>query len=329
MDESTFKDCKDIFDFRPVSGLASYTQSGNPGLVDEINALMKGVNADPTNVGMRIEVARLLKDANDPEQAHIHLKFAMETEPDNKDVKVAYAENSVLMEQQRDLSVRGRRNTVHLYELLAFKNPLDRCQQLPDSLLTDLEPRVNKLVTYPEDFILPVECIDGSVGFSRLTGITAFLIADRMNLVDQEKHDILEAGYLAEIGKTIVPENILNRNGGLTEDDFTHIHMHPREGVRKLRNAGYENEKMLELIECHHENFDGSGYPAGIKGDNIPIGARILAVAEAYISLTSKRPYRDSWEAKAAMSEIGKYARTGKFDPAIVDMLSEIVGELG
>ena len=249
VDEATFKECSDIFDFKPVSGLASYTQSGNPALVDEISALIKAVDVNTEDVSMRVELARLLKEANDPEQAHIHLKFAMGLAPDDSDVKVAYAENSVIMEQQRDLTVRGRRSTVHLYEVVAFKNPLDKCQQLPAKLLEDLEPKLNKLVTYPEDFILPVECIDGSVGFSRLTGITAFLIADRMNLVDQEKHDILEAGYLAEIGKTIVPENILNRNGGLTEDDFTHIHMHPREGVRKLRNAGYENEKMLELID--------------------------------------------------------------------------------
>ena len=104
--------------------------------------------------------------------------------------------------------------------------------------------------------------------------------------------------------------------------------MHPREGVRKLRNAGYENEKMLELIECHHENYDGSGYPAGIQGDNIPVGARILAVAEAYISLTSNRPYRDPWDGKAALNEIGKYVRSGKFDPMIVDTLADIISEL-
>jgi len=328
VDEATFKECNEIFEFKPVSGLASYSHSSNPALVDEITALIKAVDANINDVSMRIELARLLREANDPEQAHQHLKFALELEPGNQDIKIAYAENSVEMEQQRELTMRSRRSTVHLYEVVKFKNPLDRCQQLPNSLLQNLASKLDKLVTYPEDFILPVECIDSSVGFSRLTGITAYLLADRMNLVDQEKHDILEAGYLAEIGKTIVPENILNRNGGLTEDDFTHIHMHPREGVRKLRNAGYENERMLELIECHHENFDGSGYPAGIQGENIPIGARILAVAEAYISLTSNRPYRDPWNGKAALDEITKYARTGKFDPIVVDTLAEIVGEL-
>ncbi len=328
VDEATYKECSDIFEFRPVSGLESYTQFENATVVDEINTLMTEIEANPRDVNLRISIAKLLRQANDPEQAHLQLKAAMSMEPENSDVKVAYAENAVVLEQQRDLTVRGRRSTVHLYEVVKFKNPLERNVQLPMQLLDGIEPKLNKPVSYPEDLVLPVECIDGSVGFSRLVGITAYLIADRMGMVDQEKHDILEAGYLGQIGKTIVPENILNRNGGLTEDDFTHIHMHPREGVRKLRNIGYENERMLELIECSHENYDGSGYPAGIKGDNIPLGARILAVSEAYVSLTSKRPYRDPWEGNAAFNEIGKYVRSGKFGPAFVDVLGDIVGQL-
>lgn len=328
VDEATYKECSDTFEFRPVSGLASYTQFDNATIVDEINTQLAEIESDPSNVSLRVSVAKLLLQANDPEQARVHLKTAMDLEPENADVKVAYADNAVVLEQQRDLTVRGRRSTVHLYEVVDFKNPLDRNVQLPKEMVSEIAPKLKKVVTYPEDLVLPVECIDGSVGFSRLVGITAYLIGDRMGMVDQEKHDILEAGYLGQIGKTIVPENILNRNGGLTEDDFTHIHMHPREGVRKLRNAGYENERMLELIECSHENYDGSGYPAGIKGDNIPLGARILAVAEAYVSLTSKRPYRDPWEGHAAFNEIGKYVRSGKFDPAVVDTLGDIVNQL-
>ena len=325
VDEATYDDCKNIFEFRPVSGLASYTQSDNADLVGEINDLLDKIHATPKDTALRLTVGKLLLEAKDPEQAIIHLKFALDLEPDNNDLKIAYTDNTVMLEKNRDRKVKGRRSTVHLYEIVDLKNPLDDCLQLPAHLLAGLEPKLAQLVTYPEDLILPVECIDGSVGFSRLTGITAFLIADAMGMVDQEKHDILEAGYLAEIGKTIVPENILNRNGGLTEDDFTHIHMHPREGVRQLRNTGYENERMLELIECHHENFDGSGYPGGIKAEKIPIGARILAVAEAYISLTSKRPYRDPWESHAALTEMGKYVRAGKFDSLIVDTLNELI----
>ncbi|MFT6295442.1 MAG: class 3 adenylate cyclase [Glaciecola sp.] len=328
IDEATYKDCSDVFEMRPVSGLSSYTQFENVSIVDQINTALGEVKLNPDDVKLRIKVANLLLKAKDPEQAATHLKLAMKMAPDSDAAKVAYAENSIVLESQRDLTVRGRRSTVHLYEVVSFKSPLDNCKQLPRALLTDLQTKVDKLVTFPEDLVLPIECIDASVGFARLTGVTAYLMAGLMDLVDQEKHDVLEAGYLAEVGKTIVPENILNRNGGLTEDDFTHVHMHPREGVRRLRTIGYQNEQMLELIECHHENFDGTGYPAGIKAENIPIGARILAVAEAYISLTSKRPYRDPWDAKAAFNEIGKYVKSGKFDPEVVNALGKIVAQL-
>ncbi|MEQ8956023.1 MAG: adenylate/guanylate cyclase domain-containing protein, partial [Gammaproteobacteria bacterium] len=205
VDEATYKELADTFKFRPVSGLASYTQSDNSGLIDDINALLRDIETHPKAVNLRVDVAKLLRQANDPEQAQLHLKLAMETEPDNSAVKVAYAENAVVLDQQRDMSIRGRRSTVHLYEVEGFKNVLDQYQQLPRKLIEELRPRVSKLVPYPEDLILPVECLDGTVGFSRLIGITSYAIADRMGLVDAEKHDVLEAGYLCEIGKTIVP----------------------------------------------------------------------------------------------------------------------------
>jgi adenylate cyclase len=299
VDEATVHECSDNFEFRPVTGLTPFADLANAGVTESLNASMMEVEENPNSIGSRIELAQLLVKVEDLEEAMIQFKAAMDLDPDNAEIKIAYADLAFQIEQNRNVSVRGRSSTVHLYEIVG-----------------------------PEDLVLPVECMDGSVGFSRLIGATAFLIADRMELADQDKHEILEAGYLGQIGKTIVPENVLNRNGGLTEDELTLIHMHPREGVRKLRNVGYDNERMLELIECSHENFDGSGYPAGIKGDNIPLGARILAVAEAYVSLTSKRPYRNPWDGRAAMTELSKYVQTGKFDPAVVEALSQIVAEL-
>ena len=213
-----------------------------------------------------------------------------------------------------------------LHEVVAMKSPYQNCQQLPQHLLQGLEAKLDQLIKFPQELVLPVECLDGSIGFSRLTGAVGYLLADYLKLGDQEKQDVLEAGYLAEIGKTIVHESVLNRDGALTEADFTQIHRHPREAVRKLRENGYDNQRMLEIIECHHENFDGSGYPARIRGESIPIGSRILAVAEAYVSLTSKRPYRDPRDGNAAIKEIHSQAESGKFDPEVVNVLSKLQG---
>ena len=271
----------------------------------------------------------MLIRANDPDLAQAHLKKALESDPDNADAKLAYGESSLLLEQHSEqVSPSSRRALAHLYEVVGLKNVIAGATQLPETARQGLIAELDKQVPYPEDLILPVECLDNSIGFSRLTGLVTYLIATRMELTEQETNDVVTAAYLAELGKLVVPDSVLNRNGALTEDELNQIHRHPREGVRKLRSEGFDNEQVLEIIECHHENFNGTGYPAGIKSDNIPLGARIVAVAEQYVSLTSKRPYRDACSPTAAMVEIGKYTSAGRFDPSITKVLGNIVEEI-
>ena len=134
VDEATYKECSDIFEFRPVSGLASYTQFENATVVDEINTLMTEIEANPRDVNLRISIAKLLRQANDPEQAHLQLKAAMSMEPENSDVKVAYAENAVVLEQQRDLYKYLHDQTVRMFN--AGMTPAEIAEQLelPESL---------------------------------------------------------------------------------------------------------------------------------------------------------------------------------------------------
>ncbi len=329
VDEATYEELRELFEFLPVSGLSSYTQTENPTLVKEINSLLQSIDEQPNNVKQRIQIAQLLMQANDPELAQVHLKKALESDPGNADAKLAYGESSLLREKRSEqVSPSSRRALAHLYEVIGLKNVVTGARQLPESIKHGVIDELDKQVAYPEDLILPVECLDNSIGFSRLTGLVAYLIAERLELAEQDKLIILEAAYLSEIGKSAVPDSVLNRNGALTDDELLQIHQHPREGVRKLRAAGFANEQVLEIIECHHENFNGSGYPAGIKSDTIPLGARIVAVAEQYISLTSKRPYRDACSAPEALAEIHKLTSTGRFDPIVTGQLALLVGEL-
>jgi HD-GYP domain-containing protein (c-di-GMP phosphodiesterase class II) len=85
------------------------------------------------------------------------------------------------------------------------------------------------------------------------------------------------------------------------------------------------NEQLLEIVKHHHEMWNGSGYPDGLKGEEIPIGARITTVAEAYGAMTSWRPYRGPWDAKLALNEIRKTADKGCYDSQVVDALFEIL----
>jgi HD-GYP domain-containing protein (c-di-GMP phosphodiesterase class II) len=92
-----------------------------------------------------------------------------------------------------------------------------------------------------------------------------------------------------------------------------------------MKRLGYVNEQILEVVKHHHEMWNGSGYPDGLKGEEIPIGARITAVAEAYSAMTSWRPYRGPWDVKLAMNEIRKATDKGCYDPRIVDIFFEIL----
>jgi HD-GYP domain-containing protein (c-di-GMP phosphodiesterase class II) len=89
---------------------------------------------------------------------------------------------------------------------------------------------------------------------------------------------------------------------------------------------GYENSAMLQIVQHSHEYFNGRGYPHGLAGEDIPLGSRIVAVADAYDALTSKRPYRDAWERQSALEEIRRGVEKGMYDPTVADVLFRLLG---
>ena len=197
--------------------------------------------------------------------------------------------------------------------------------KIPQTLFDQYLEVIRKAVKFPTGIVLPVEAFDGSVGHSKVLGFLSYVIADAMGVTDSEKKDILLAGFLLDIGKEIVPHHLLNRRGNLTKDEFEEITKHSEESVQILRKMGYESQEVFEIIEAHHENYDGTGYPKGLRGNKIPLGARILGVIDMYDALTSWRPYRERWDCRAAFSEIQKKGTSGKFDPVVVDQLGKIV----
>ncbi len=148
-------------------------------------------------------------------------------------------------------------------------------------------------INIPEDVTLPSEVVDGSVGQSRVVAVLSYIIADQMGLSESEKRDILQAGFLSDIGKELIPPNLRNRRGGLSASEFEIFQQHPEESCRLMRKMGYDKASVLNLVLYSHEHFSGSGgYPGKLKGEDIPMGSRIIAVADAYDALTSWRPYR-------------------------------------
>jgi putative nucleotidyltransferase with HDIG domain len=151
---------------------------------------------------------------------------------------------------------------------------------------------------------------------SRKVSIYARTIAEKLELPDAEM-DILErAATLHDIGKIAIPEAILNKPDRLTREEFDIMKTHPICGVRILENIK-EMEPIIQGIQYHHERHDGKGYPEGLRGEEIPRMARILAVADTYDAITSDRPYRKGPGHVFASEEIQRCNGT-QFAPEVV-----------
>jgi putative nucleotidyltransferase with HDIG domain len=138
------------------------------------------------------------------------------------------------------------------------------------------------------------------------------------NLDEQTLKAIEAAALLHDTGKLAVPERILNKPGRLTPAEFETMKLHVDAGADILSSIDFPYP-VVPIVRAHHENWDGTGYPSGLKGLDIPIGARILSVVDCYDALTSDRPYRAAMTDEEALGIIR--ARRGTFyDPAIVDM---------
>jgi diguanylate cyclase (GGDEF)-like protein/putative nucleotidyltransferase with HDIG domain len=147
----------------------------------------------------------------------------------------------------------------------------------------------------------------------------AAMLAEAAGLSDAEVQAVRTAALLHDIGNMAVPEHILAKPDALTPEEFERVKTHPRVGADILRGVPFA-APVSELVLCHHERWDGLGYPAGIRGEEIPLGARILAIADCYSTLQADRPYRPARPEAAAIAVLRDFAGTA-FDPALVDLL--------
>src|SRR4051812_42225098 len=148
--------------------------------------------------------------------------------------------------------------------------------------------------------------------------VTAFTIAiaRAMGLSSQEIRVIARGAFLHDIGKMAIPDAILRKPGKLTEDEQAIMREHAYRGYQMLRKIPFLAE-AAEIVYSHQEMYDGSGYPRGLKGDEIPLGARLFAIADTLDAITSDRPYRAAQTLAAAREEIKKWSGR-QFDPQAV-----------
>ena len=147
------------------------------------------------------------------------------------------------------------------------------------------------------------------------------LVARSLGVSERDMYELEMGALLHDIGKVGVPDNILNKPGRLTDEEYEVVKRHPEFGwtvIRKLK--GLEQSSLYVLH--HHENFDGTGYPAKLKGHETPIGARIVSVIDAFDAMVSARPYRKGMPIQEALKRLHDVSGR-QFDPAVVNSFTE------
>jgi two-component system response regulator RpfG len=157
---------------------------------------------------------------------------------------------------------------------------------------------------------------------------TTRLIAETLGMNDVYCDVIEQAAPMHDIGKIGVPDNILLKRGRLTAHERSIMQHHSQIGYEILRDSPSQYLQLGATIAwCHHEHFDGSGYPRGLRGDDIPLEARIVALADVFDALLSERPYKKPWKVDQAV-ELIRSESGGHFDPACVEAMLERLDEI-
>jgi hypothetical protein len=184
---------------------------------------------------------------------------------------------------------------------------------------------------YPEalrTLVRAVEVKDAYThGHSERTAMVAVQLGLRMHLPPDRLRVIARGAYLHDLGKIGIPDEILNKPGRLDPEERRIMETHPRLGW-ELASSAASLREALPVILHHHERIDGGGYPDGLRGDNVPLEARVVAVADVWDALTSDRAYRPGWEPERALAHIVA-GRGSHFDPRVVDSFVALAAEWG
>jgi len=159
-------------------------------------------------------------------------------------------------------------------------------------------------------------------GHTERVTVLADLIAVKLGWPEQKRAELKMGCTLHDIGKIGVPDAILNKPSPLSPEERQRMEVHPHLGAKILEGIDYL-KPAIPYILYHHERFDGTGYPHGLSGEDIPIEGRLLAVVDTYDAIVSDRPYRRGASPEMAVAELTRF-RGRQFDPAVVDILISV-----
>ncbi|MBA3262564.1 MAG: HD-GYP domain-containing protein, partial [Thermoleophilaceae bacterium] len=184
------------------------------------------------------------------------------------------------------------------------------------------EPRIPSIIGLAEELDIRDT---GTTGHSRTVGGYAQMMARELGFAPEHVERVRLAGLVHDIGKTGVSDRLISKSGPLDAEEWRSIRTHPEIGARLLAHPEFEDLRAWVL--AHHERPDGNGYPSGLAGEEIPIEASILAVADAYEAMTSERSYRSTLGEEMAVAELQAGAGT-QFDATVVAVFLHALARL-
>ncbi len=215
-----------------------------------------------------------------------------------------------------------------------------------ERLQNELKKKTREVISIQRDiigsFASMIEARDGITGLhikntANLVKVLVYVMKNNQKysgiITDEYAQMTAAAAHLHDIGKIAIPDRILQKEGKLTDEEFAIMKNHPVEGAKILENTikGLESDAYYQIahdmVLYHHEKYDGSGYPTGISGENIPLTARIMAVADVYDALRSKRHYKDGFSKEKSMA-IMEESKGTHFDADIVTIFLEHIDEM-
>ncbi|MGB9975750.1 HD domain-containing phosphohydrolase [Thermovenabulum sp.] len=225
-----------------------------------------------------------------------------------------------------------------------IKNPFKKVSMVVDILSRELKEKIavleaqrKRLLTLYESekrqfedtikmLVSIVELKDPyTKGHAERVSKIAVKIGEKLGISPSERENLEIAGLLHDIGKIIIPENILNKTGKLSRDEYELIKLHTTYGFHIL-NENQTFRHIAKIVLFHHENINGTGYPRGIKGEDIPLESKIISIADVYDALTTDRPYRKAYSKEEALKIMEQDAGK-KFDEKIFEVFKEVIRE--
>jgi len=229
-----------------------------------------------------------------------------------------YENIEVLVRVRNMIEVRLLHNQVRDQNRILEAKVRERTQELQDTRL-DIIHRLARAAEFRDN--------ETGIHIIRMSKYSA-LLGSAVGMNETQCELLLNASPLHDIGKIGIPDSILLKPGQLTQEEWDIMKTHTTLGAELLSGSNAAIMKMAEVIAfTHHERWDGSGYPRGLKGEDIPLVGRITGLCDVFDALTSKRPYKRAWTPEEAMTEIKK--QSGKhFDPHLVEAFIRILSEV-